>query len=330
MFYIILVLIVVAIIGIPLIFWVQPHKEITSLEKLHIVVTGGSSGIGKALAIEAVKSGAHVSLLARNKAKLENARKEVEKHKVFEEQEIKTFCADVTDYSQLSQVLSEVESVDILINCAGMAKAELFEENLSTYQKLMDLNYFGSVNTTFYFLPKMKTKHFGHIVFISSMAGQLGIFGYAGYSASKFALRGLAESLLMEVQPYDIGVSLAFPPDTDTPGFEEENKDKPEETQLISASAGVYSPSVVAKDILNGVQGGKFLISSGMDGFLLNMLTCGASPASSRLELLMQAFLMGIIRLVMTVYSFNHHKIASDGEKKRRTVPVFPEKEKES
>ncbi|CAB4018954.1 3-ketodihydrosphingosine reductase [Paramuricea clavata] len=226
MFYIILMLIVLAIICIPLIFWFPPCKKIDSLSKLHIVITGGSSGIGKALAMEAVKRQADVSLLARNKTKLENARKEVEEYKILENQEINTFCADVTDYNQLSNVLSEVGSVDILINCAGMAKAELFEDNLSTYKQLMDLNYFGSVNATFSLLPKMKAKRFGHIVFVSSMAGQLGIFGYAGYSASKFALRGLAETLLMEVRPYGIGVSVAFPPDTETPGFKEENKDK--------------------------------------------------------------------------------------------------------
>ncbi|XP_028392001.1 3-ketodihydrosphingosine reductase-like [Dendronephthya gigantea] len=330
MFYFILLLILFAFICIPLIFWFPPCKKIPSLSKLHIVITGGSSGIGKSLAIEAVKRHANVSLLARNKTKLENAKKEVEKFRSFEEQEINIFCADVTDYSQLTEVLSQVKSVDILINCAGMAKTGLFEDNHSSFKQLMDLNYFGSVNATFSILPKMKTQRFGHVVFISSMAGQLGIFGYTGYSASKFALRGLAESLLMEVRPHGIGVSIAFPPDTDTPGFEEENKDKPEETQLISASAGVFSPSLVAKDILNGVQSGKFLIASGMDGHFLNMLTCGASPASSRLELIIQAFMMGIIRLVMTVYSFNHHKIAEHGEKKRRETISGEDKQKMS
>lgn len=64
----------------------------------------------------------------------------------------------------------------------------------------MNLNYFGSVQTTKAVISKMKEQGGGRIVFISSQAGQLGLFGYTGYAASKFALRGLAESLQMEVR----------------------------------------------------------------------------------------------------------------------------------
>lgn len=309
---------------IPLLFWLPPCKKNPSLLDSHILITGGSSGIGKAIAMEVARRGANVSLLARDKAKLEVAKKEVEKHKLHEKQKIGTCCADVTDKNQLGNVFLLAEQsigfIDILINCAGMAKAELFEENHETFKQLMDLNYFGSVNATFLVIPKMKERRRGHIVFVSSMAGQLGVFGYTAYSASKYALRGLAESLLMEVRPCGVGVSISFPPDTDTPGFEEENKNKPDETRQISSSAGTVSPSVVARDIVTGIQSGKFLISCGMEGFLLSTLTCGASPASSRLELFTQSICMGIIRLVMVVLSFGHHKIAETGERKRRLV----------
>jgi 3-dehydrosphinganine reductase len=84
---------------------------------------------------------------------------------------------------------------------------------------MMKLNYLGGVYCTRSVIESMKKRKFGRIMFVSSQAGQIGIFGYTSYSASKFALKGLAESLQMEVKPYNIYVSIAYPPDTDTPGF---------------------------------------------------------------------------------------------------------------
>lgn len=83
------------------------------------------------------------------------------------------------------------------------------------------VNYIGAANTTRILLPAMmesKTRHC--VVFISSVAGQVGIYGYGAYSASKFALRGLAECLRMEASNHDVTITLAFPADTQTPGFE--------------------------------------------------------------------------------------------------------------
>lgn len=90
----------------------------------------------------------------------------------------------------------------------------------------MRVNYIGGVYCTRAVVKSMKERKFGRILFVSSQAGQIGIFGYSGYSASKFALRGFVEALQMELKPFNIFVTLSFPPDTDTPGFKEENLTK--------------------------------------------------------------------------------------------------------
>lgn len=90
----------------------------------------------------------------------------------------------------------------------------------------MRVNYIGGVYCTKSVVETMKNRKFGRIVFVSSQAGQIGIYGYTAYSATKFALRGLAEALQMELKPYNIYVTVSYPPDTDTPGFKEELKDK--------------------------------------------------------------------------------------------------------
>jgi len=74
-----------------------------------------------------------------------------------------------------------------------------------------------------------------------------GIFGYTAYCSTKFALRGLAESLAMELQPYDISVTLCLPPDTDTPGYAVEELSKPIETKAISQMAKLVQPEIVAE-----------------------------------------------------------------------------------
>jgi 3-dehydrosphinganine reductase len=136
----------------------------------------------------------------------------------------------------------------MLFNVAGTSTSAAFvDTDYKEFLRLVDINYLGSAYATRAFLPHMISKgttdhpHPRAIVFTSSQAGQLGVYGYTAYSASKYALRGLAEALQMEVARDNVSVQLAFPPDTDTPGFEEEQIGKPEETKLISQTSGLFS-----------------------------------------------------------------------------------------
>ena len=139
----------------------------------------------------------------------------------------------------------------------------------------------------------------GRIVLVSSQAGQVGVFGYTSYCATKFALKGFAESLQMELARENIFVTVAYPPDTDTPGFAEENKTKPIETKLINETSALVSAEEVAKRILQSTCRGSFSCWFGINGFLLDALTSGAQPISNVLELISQAFTVGLARLIM-------------------------------
>ncbi len=226
-----------------------------SLKGRHVVVTGGSSGIGKAMACLAAKEGAKVTIVARNQVRLDQAKQEVQEKSKSDQ--VRTLSADLCcDPQTVKDALSDIGNdtdpygpVFMLVNCAGSAIPGRFEEaNDSDFKRMMDLNYFGSVWTTRALLPSLKASPDGaSIVFVSSQAALVGIYGYSAYAPSKYAVRGLAEVLSMEVAPFDITVTVGFPPDTDTPGFEEENKGKPEETKLLSETAGLFSPTEVAK-----------------------------------------------------------------------------------
>jgi short-subunit dehydrogenase len=115
----------------------------------------------------------------------------------------------------------------------------------------------------------MKKKGGGHIVNVSSMAGFIGVFGYADYSASKFALMGLSETLRMELKQYGIRVSVICPPDTDTPGYELENRTKPPETWAIGGTAKLIEPEVVARALIEGVRKQRSLIMANAEGWLI-------------------------------------------------------------
>ena len=94
-----------------------------------------------------------------------------------------------------------------------------------------------------------------------------GVFGYSAYTPSKYAVRGYSDVLRVEMKPFGIAVSIVFPPDTDTPGFAEENKTKPMETKELGSS--VVSPDVIARAIVKGVQHGRYIILPGMEANVL-------------------------------------------------------------
>ncbi|CAC5424892.1 KDSR [Mytilus coruscus] len=299
-----------------LISWLV-SPQVLKLDGKHVLITGGSSGIGKAIAKEAIRRGAVVSIMARNTMKLEDAKVELEKVAGNSFKPVCFVSVDVAgDYEVVQKAVQQVEEkqgpVNMLINCAGMGVAKTFEDlRIEEFKKLMNLNYFGTVQTTKAVISKMKEQGGGRIVFLSSQAGQLGLFGYTAYAASKFALRGLAESLQMEMRPYNIYVTVAHPPDTETPGFEEEERNKPEETKLISDTSGLFKPDTVAKQILKDSVNGRFCSYIGLDGWMLANITCGMSPVHSMFDAIQQVLTVSVFRLVSFFYLFHFTRIVS-------------------
>ncbi|KAM8967702.1 3-ketodihydrosphingosine reductase [Pelodytes ibericus] len=274
----------------------------------HVVVTGGSSGIGKCIAIECFQQGAFITLVARDESKLLQAKKEIEKYSINDKQVVLCISVDVSkDYRQVENVIKQAQEklgpVDMLVNCAGTSIAGHFEDiEIDRFGKMMEVNYLGSVYPSRAVISTMKERRMGRIVFISSQAGQLGLYGYTAYSPTKFALRGLAEALQMEVKPYNVYVTVAYPPDTDTPGFAEENKSKPLETRLISETSSLCQADQVARVIVKDAVQGNFNSSVGSDGYMLSSLTCGMSPVTTITEGLQQVVTMGLFRTIALFY----------------------------
>ena len=235
-----------------------------------VLITGGSSGIGLALARQLVVQGAHVCLLARDLQKLENARQQLETLRVNAQQRIAVLAADVSDNASLSPVLSNWIAADgvpdILINSAGVARPGYFEElTEEIFRWMMDVNYHGTVNTIRCVLPGMIARKSGQIINFSSIAGVIGVFGYTAYGGSKYAVRGFSDALRAEMKPKGIRVSIVFPPDTDTPQLAWEDQFKPFETRSISGTAKPISADKVAAAVLKAAARGKYAIAPGFE-----------------------------------------------------------------
>ena len=124
---------------------------------------------------------------------------------------------------------------------------------LKNFKFHMDTNFFGQLNPVLSLLPHFMERQSGYFINMSSVAGYIGLMGYAAYTPTKFAIAGLSEVLRHEYKPYNINVSIIYPPDTDTFGLHEEAETRPEELNIISERAGLLKPEEVAEVILKGV-----------------------------------------------------------------------------
>ncbi|HIE16930.1 MAG TPA: SDR family NAD(P)-dependent oxidoreductase [Dehalococcoidia bacterium] len=241
-----------------------------------VYIVGGSSGIGLATAKALAAEGAHIVIFARRKEHLEQALGQIKSARVSSSQRLSYMQVDVSVWDEVKAVMSravtEFGVPDVLINCAGRAYPRVFEEiSYQQFTETMEVNFYGIWHTTAVLVPYMK-ENGGHIVNVSSIAGFLGLFGYTDYSASKFAIIGFSEALRSELKQYGITVSVLCPPDTDTPGFHEENKTKPEETRAISAGAKLRQPDEIARALIDGMKKGEMYIIPGFDGRLIFLL----------------------------------------------------------
>lgn len=238
---------------------------ISTFRDQHVLITGGSSGIGLALARQAAAAGARVSLVARDPAKLAAARAAIQAASAAE---VVTAPADVSIEAEVLAALQAAERVhgpvDILVTSAGIARPGYFEEvPVAVFERTMAVNYFGTLYPLKAVVPAMRQRGRGAVVIVASGAALVGLFGYTPYAPTKFALRGLAEALRAELKGTGVGVTIVYPPDTDTPQLAEENRTKPPETKALTAAAGLWTADAVAALTLAGVQQGRFAVTPG-------------------------------------------------------------------
>ncbi|XP_047324448.1 3-dehydrosphinganine reductase TSC10A-like [Impatiens glandulifera] len=289
-----------------LFFIVRPRGVKVPIKGRHVFITGGSSGIGLSLARLAAAEGARVSILARSKDKLMEARNEI---RLATGIDVSVFSVDVRDFEAVKKAIEDAGPIDVLVCNQGFSKPLEFEkQEMDEIKFMIDVNLMGTIHLIKAALPGMKNrkdKAPASISITSSQAGQVGIYGYAAYAASKFGLRGIAESLQQEIIMDNIHVSLIFPPDTETPGFIEENKTKPQLTSIISASSGGMNADEVAKKALDGIKSGSFIVPCNFEGFLLALVTAGLSPQRSYLIAFVEVFSASILRIVALCFQWN-------------------------
>jgi len=237
------------------------------------IVTGGSKGIGKAAAIDIARRGGSVCIIARDKKALEAAASEISGHIASVGQFVETISADTTKMAVLKPLLAKFIGShgvpDYLFNCVGYAYPQYIDKlTLDDFKNNMETNYYGQLVPILILLPHFMKEKRGYIAACSSALGFMGMMGYATYVPSKYAVVGLMESLRHELKPLNIGCSIVFPPDTDTPGFEIENKTKPREVAIMSEGGGLLTPEKVAAIFVKGVLKKKFYITPGQSGLL--------------------------------------------------------------
>lgn len=228
------------------------------------VISGGSSGIGLAIAHELASRGYALWLIARRQEQLDRAESELlARHPGLS---VRTIDLDVTDaeavLEAMTSIVLQAGRVDWLVTSAGIVEPGLFlEQSLEAHRRQMDTNHFGTLHLVRAIAPTMVRQGGGHITLISSAAAFAGIAGYSAYAASKFAVRALGETLQVELAGHNIAVGVAFPPDTDTPQYHGEQASKPAITKAISAGGGVMSAEAVARSIVTQAERGRFLLT---------------------------------------------------------------------
>jgi 3-dehydrosphinganine reductase len=258
-------------------------KPVSSSPAGHAIVTGGSSGIGLALARLLAREAMDITLIARDETRLAAALATLEDGRKHPFQSFRAISADLSDPAEAEQsvatAIAQLGPPELLVTSAGVARPGYFDELArDVFEEAMRVNYFGTLDAIRAAVPEMRARRRGRVVLISSGAGLVGIYGYTAYAASKFALRGLAEALRAELRPDGVAVSIVYPPDTDTPQLAQENLTKPPQTKAITAQGGLWQPDAVAGEIMRGLRKRRFAITPGRRMTLLYWLAGPIAP----------------------------------------------------
>ncbi|KAJ5358897.1 3-ketodihydrosphingosine reductase tsc10 [Penicillium cataractarum] len=278
-----------------------------------VLITGGSDGMGRALAIQLAAKGAHVVVVARTVSKLQNT---VEALKLIAlnpmKQRFHYISADLIDSAECERVISEATAwnddcaPDAVFCCAGFCHPGFFTDvPLSVQRQQMDTVYWTAANTAHATLRKwltpispsgqVKTPR-RHFIFTCSTLAFVPVAGYGPYSPAKAAIRSLSDTLSQEIEMYngaysqrhrnsapaaDIKIHTVFPMGILSPGFDNEQKIKPELTKKLEEADKPQTPEEVARITIAALERGEYLITTMFVGNIMKGTALGASPRNA-------------------------------------------------
>jgi NAD(P)-dependent dehydrogenase (short-subunit alcohol dehydrogenase family)/catechol 2,3-dioxygenase-like lactoylglutathione lyase family enzyme len=227
-------------------------------------ITGAGSGIGLQIAEDLAKEGANLVLLdARFLPETRDRLRAARKH---EPQTLEMLTVDVADSEAVERAVGAAAvrrpAPDLVIHSAGIQLAKPFSElTADEYRRVIEVNLIGSRNVAAAVLPRLQTG--ARFAFVASLAGLLPSYSYAAYSSSKYGIVGLAGTLRLEYKPQGIAISVICPPEVDTPMVTEERRTMHPATKALKELAGTLDVETAAREILDGLARGEFLVIPG-------------------------------------------------------------------
>lgn len=221
---------------------------------MHVIITGGSSGIGLALARRYLASGAFVTIVGRSRERLDVAVSLLREGLPDTSERLRAAVADVRDEASLMGAVATASEAfgpcDLLITSAGVVGPMPFDRlDAAQFADQVETNLIGTANAVRSVYSYMKARGEGSILMISSGAALIGIHGYTAYCASKSALVGFAEALRMEAEPHGIHIAICYPPDTETPQHASELPFRSPQAALVMGRVRPWPADKVAERI---------------------------------------------------------------------------------